>query len=388
VGAGVQPGASGRLPLSPQLLCLKPGVWGTSRPTPMQSKRTPKTWLVGDIGGTNTRVALFDAASQKPLRELVRQSREHSSFEAIVDELFASLGDARPEVAVFGVAGPVVDGTAHFTNLGWKLDEKELAKRLGVPRVVLLNDLVAAARGCLVAPAESIVAITPELPSRDRGNLAVLAAGTGLGEARLVWDGQKHLALATEGGHADFAPQTPLELELWQFLSARYPDHVSYERVLSGPGLGNLFEFFASRSDQPPRAVSKRLGEGDRNVAIVELGISRGYRPAARAVDTFAALYGAEAGNVALRELATGGVFLTGSLGRAIVLARHEVFLERFRRKGRFHGMMSKIPVAVVTDPHVGVLGALDVARELTTERAPSTKAAMPAPAKRRARST
>jgi glucokinase len=332
----------------------------------MAKARKAGTLLVGDVGGTNTRLALYDATGRRRLAEVVRASQEHQSFEEIALAFLARSSDhPMPSVAVIGVAGPIQKGTARVTNLAWVIEEKVLEKRLAVEKVVLLNDLVAAAHGCLHAPPASLSPLTEARPTKRHVNLAVIAAGTGLGEARLVWTGEAHLALGTEGGHADFAPRSPLEIELWHFLASRHPDHVSYERVLSGDGLGALYDFFAARARRTPRDVEKRLAEGDRNVAIAELGLARAFRPAAKAVDAFVAIYGAEAGNLALRELALGGVFVSGSIGRSLVPARKEIFLEHFRKKGRFSAMMGQIPVAVVTDTKVGVRGALAVARAL-----------------------
>lgn len=330
-----------------------------------QATKAKGSILVGDIGGTNTRLSIYDSGGQKQLAEAAFANREHASFEAIARSFIEGSSAPSPKVAVLGVAGPVRSRAASITNLTWKLDERALAKRLGIPNVVLANDLVVAARGCLHAAPSSIVTITEKKPSPKGNHLAVLAAGTGLGEARLVWDGERHLALATEGGHGDFAPVTPLQIELWHFLSARFPDHVSYERILSGSGLGALYDFFASRSGREPIAVKKRLSQDDRNAAIAELGLAREHRPAALAVDLFASIYGAEAGNMALRELALGGVFITGNIGRTIVPPRREIFLDAFRKKGRFSALLAEVPVAVVTDPLVGVRGALAMAREI-----------------------
>lgn len=327
--------------------------------------------LVADVGGTNTRLALYDSAGRKRLGEVVRPSREHASFDEIALGFLAQQSGPHPVVAVIGVAGNVVGGSVRFTNLSWVLEEKALARKLAIPRVVLLNDLVAAANGCLVAPPGILDTIT-QTPPKLRGlNAAVISAGTGLGEARLIWDGERHLALATEGGHADFAPQTPLEIEFWHFLSARFSEHVSNERVLSGDGLGHLFDFFSSRAARPSRAIAKRLATGDRNVAIAELGVARTYRPATKAVDMLAAIYGAEAGNLALRELALGGVFVAGHIAEAVLPSRREIFLERFCKKGRFHPLLERIPVAIVTDSHIGVRGSLAVAKRLAGEAGP-----------------
>jgi glucokinase len=324
-----------------------------------------KAILVGDIGGTRTRLALYEASSRKALAEAVISSRDHASFEDIALPFLAGEGDVRPAAAVFGVAGPVRKGIATVTNLPWRLDERALSRRLGIPNVLLTNDLVVAARGCLHVPPGSIEVITEKKPTPKGSNVAVIAAGTGLGEARLIWTGDRHLTLAAEGGHADFAPGSPLQIELWHFLANRFPDHVSYERILSGNGLGALYDFFASRAGREPRAIAKRLAQEDRNAVISELGLTRQHRPAALAVDLFASVYGAEAGNLALREMAVGGVFITGNIGRTIIPPRREVFLDAFRKKGRLSGLMADIPVAVVTDPFVGVIGALAMARDI-----------------------
>jgi glucokinase len=328
-------------------------------------KRARTTYLVGDVGGTRTRLALHDDRGRAPLLEAVIPSREHASFEEIAERFLDGAKHPHPSSAVIGVAGPVRDRVAAVTNLPWKLDERALARRLHIRRVLLVNDLVVGARGCLEVPARELTLLTASPPARKGLHLGVIAAGTGLGEARLIWTGDRYLPLATEGGHCDLAPRTPLEAELWAFLSARFPDHVSYERVVSGNGLGNVYDFFASRAPREPIEVTSRLASGDRNAAIAELGLARAYEPAAQAVDLFARIYGAEASNVVLRELALGGVYVIGNIGRNVVPARREVFLEGFLHKGRFRDLLSTVPVALVTDPLVGLRGALALARDL-----------------------
>lgn len=321
--------------------------------------------LVGDIGGTNTRLALYDRTGKWAIAEAVYPSREHGSFEEIAVSFLSGVKAPHPAIAVLGIAGPIRDGIATVTNLSWRISKRDLARTLNIPQLVLENDLVVNARACLHLPETSIVSLTERAPHPKGRHVAVLAAGTGLGESRLIWDGARHLALPTEGGHVDFAPRTPLEIELWHFLRSRHPDHVSYERILSGNGLGALFDFFVSRAGRVPRSVERRLAQGDRNAAVAELGLARAFRPAARAVDLFADIYGAEAGNLALRELCTGGVFVMGNIARCIVPPRREIFMRAFHQKGRFSGLLGEIPIAVVTDPLAGVRGALALAREL-----------------------
>jgi glucokinase len=334
----------------------------------MRKRTSPPSILVGDIGGTRTRLALYDASGRKLLLEAVLPSSEYMNFDDIALAFLARSHAPHPRVAVLGVAGPVKNGAAMVTNLPWRLEERALARRLEIRKVVLLNDLVVAARGCLHLPPDAMEVLTEHKPKLRGQHAGVIAAGTGLGEARLIWSGSRHLVLPTEGGHVDFAPRSPLEIELWFFLATRYPDHVSYERVLSGNGLGALYDFFVSRGGREPRTIARRLAEGDRNEAIAELGLTRAHRPAARAVDLFASIYGAEAGNIALRELALGGIFVAGNIARHIVPARRELFLDAFRKKGRFSELMAGVPVAVVTDPLVGVRGALAIAKELLAD--------------------
>ncbi len=323
------------------------------------------TVLVGDVGGTRTRLALHGATGRAPLAEQVFPSRDHATFDEIVEGFLAGSGLPHPSAALIGIAGPVRERVASVTNLPWKLDERALARRLRIPQVVLANDLVVAARGCLETPPRDLLLLTDGPPVRKGQHLGVLAAGTGLGEARLLWTGDRHLPLASEGGHTDFAPRSTLEAELWAFLAKRFPDHVSYERVVSGAGLGAIYDFFAARDAPAPFAVTERLAGGDRNAVIAELGLARAHEPAAQAVDLFARIFGAEASNVALRELSLGGVYVVGNIGATILPARRELFLEGFLQKGRFRDLLTTVPVAVVADSLVGLRGALAMARDL-----------------------
>ncbi len=338
--------------------------------------KAPTILLVGDIGGTRTRLALHGLTGAKPLAEAVLPSRDFASFDDALERFLGGAGVPYPSIAVLAVATPIQHRAATFTNLPWVLDEHALCRRFGFRRATLINDLVAAAHGCLALRPSALDVLTPTAPVHRGQNLAVIAAGTGLGQARLIWTGKHHLALGTEGGHRDFAPRNALEVDLWRFLDERFPAHVSYERVLSGAGLGMLYDFFASRAEAEPAAITARLAEGDRNAAVAELGLARAHGPAAQAVDLFASIYGAEAGNLALGELSTGGVFVTGAIGNQIVRARRELFLEGFRQKGRFSALMASIPVAVATDPMVNRRGALALARELGAGPSPGKPAA------------
>ncbi len=349
----------------------------------MTTRAASSTILVGDIGGTHTRLSLYDRQGKRLLLESVLPSRAYDQFEDVAQQFLGTSTYAPPLAAVFGVAGPVRNQVAMVTNLRWRLDGARLARTLSIPKVVLANDLAVAAKGCLHVTPDIAVQLADRKLEAAGQDVAVIAAGTGLGEALLVWNGNRHLVVPTEGGHTDFAPRSPLEVELWQFLAKRFPEHVSYERVLSGDGLGALYDFFANKAGREPKPVAKRLADGDRNAAIAELGLSGVYEPAKRAVDLFANIYGAEAGNLALKGLTLGGVFVAGNIARHVVAARRELFLDGFRSKGRFTKLMTQIPIVLVTDPLIGVRGALAIAKEVLADEE-KKPVSPPKPGKRR----
>ena len=272
--------------------------------------------LAGDIGGTNARLALFSRDGLRTIDRATFESRKYPGLEPIVREFLASRR-ANLRAACFGVAGPVVSGRCVATNLPWVIDGKRLARAVGLPSVQLHNDLVALAFGALRAPASRIMPLSGRArPRRSGANIAVIAAGTGLGEAALVWDGDKHVPCATEGGHVDFAARNALEWELRAYAEKRLGSHVSYERVVSGPGIGLLYDFFhhARGVAENRRAEDAIRRAADRNAEITHLAMSRESVPATRALELFASLYGAEAGNLALKTMATGGVYVAGNI--------------------------------------------------------------------------
>jgi glucokinase len=299
----------------------------------------------------------------------VFESRTFASLEAVV-RTFLGKRAARLEAAAFGVAGPVVKGRSLITNLGWVVDAGMLSRKFKIPRVTLLNDLVALAIGALVVPSRKLHILGKVgAPKRQGANVAVLAAGTGLGEAMLVWDedGQRFVPSPTEGGHTDFAPSDKLEDELLAFLRSRFGKHVSWERVLSGDGLGNVYDFFreAHGVAETQSNTTAIACAPDRNAAIAKLGVERKSKVAARAVDLFASIYGAEAGNLALKTLAVGGVYVCGNIATHMVpvLSRGS-FHRAFVSKGRQRALMERIPIAVVLDTGVGLAGAVRVATQ------------------------
>ncbi|WP_045223662.1 glucokinase [Methyloterricola oryzae] len=320
--------------------------------------------LAGDIGGTKTVLTLAQRqadGSLHCLREETFASGEYPSFDAILDLFLAHQPGLSS--ACFGVAGPVVQQRCVTTNLPWVLDAEELKAKLGTPQVRLLNDLEAMALGMLHLDDEDFVDLNPDAEPHP-GNIAVIAAGTGLGEAILYWDGEKHRAMATEGGHSDFAPQTEQQLRLLGFLRGLYPEHVSWERLLSGPGFSHLYDFLVESGYAPPcpavPAASQPSSGLDRNALISRLGVGDEDPVCREAVRLFTELYGAEAGNLALKCFATGGVFIGGGIGPKIrPLLESGEFLRAFTAKGRFAPVMAKMPVKLALNPRAPLLGAL-----------------------------
>jgi glucokinase len=324
--------------------------------------------VVGDIGGTHARLSLLSPGG-RTLRHQDYESRNYRSLDAVVEEF---LGATRPRPKVtagaFGIAGPVVGNRCVATNLPWIIDARVLARKLRIKRVTLLNDLVALSLGALTLPKSKVRVLGGAgTPKKRGGNIAVIAAGTGLGEAMLVWDGERLVPSPTEGGHSDFAPNSDVEAALLAFLRGRF-GHVSWERVLSGSGLGNIYDFFtwASRPfgvPDTPENTTLLAAAADRNAAIAGLAEGRKSEAAARAVELFARLYGAEAGNLALKTLSVAGVFVCGNIAARMAGAlESNGFIDAFRAKGRFEPLMRKIPVAVVLDSDIGLAGAARVA--------------------------
>jgi glucokinase len=326
--------------------------------------------LAGDIGGTKTVLALYNEAGGDchPVREGTFPSRAHATFAEVLGDF---LGRDRPALraASFGVAGPVLDGKVKTTNLPWSLDEAELSAALGGARVKLLNDLEAMAYGALFLRPDELAALNPAAAPRRKGNVAVIAAGTGLGEAILYWDGTGHHPLATEGGHCDFAPQTDEEIELLRYLRGKYNGHVSYERILSGPGLYHVFSFLRDTGGVVTPALQEKLGAGgDLSAAVGVAGVDGSDPLAVRAVDLFLTIYGAEAGNLALKCLATGGVFVGGGIGPKLLPAlQRGAFLRGFCDKGRFGVLLATLPVEVALNPRTPLVGASHYAARLAS---------------------
>jgi glucokinase len=310
--------------------------------------------LAGDIGGTKTRLALYEG--NRCMREERFSSREFASLTALLKQ-FSPQGVGR---ACFGVAGPVRQGRCQATNLPWVVDAQELAKETGIPSVRLLNDLEANAYGLACLGEEEFVTLQEGIPGAV-GNQALISAGTGLGEAGLVWDGRTHRPFPSEGGHVDFAPRDALEVELWEYLRALF-QHASYERVLSGPGLYHLYRFLVETGKEREEAP---LPEGDRPKMITERALAGACPLCLRCVRWFISLYGSEAGNLALKYLSLGGVFIGGGIAPKIAgLMQDKGFMEAFLDKGRLRGVLEGMAVKIVVNDRTALLGAARCARE------------------------
>jgi glucokinase len=327
--------------------------------------------LAGDIGGTKTYLAVFSAerGSRAPLAHRRFPSTDFPSLEAIVSE-FVEAVDLPVTHACFAVAGPVVGGTAFLTNLSWVVDERALRTHLGFETVSLLNDLEAIATAVPHLLPADLYTLRDDTPDPG-GAIAVIAPGTGLGEAYLTWDGSRYRPHASEGGHADFAPTTPREIELLQYLQTRW-DHVSYERVCAGQSIPDLYDFLkdSGRAAESPALRAQLATAKDRTPSIMAAALDpRAPDPLSlAALELFVSILAAEAGNLALKVLATGGVYIAGGIPPRIlpsVKGEGEQFLATFDAKGRLAPLLSRIPVHVIVEP-VALLGAahhgLDIA--------------------------
>ncbi|HZQ25370.1 MAG TPA: glucokinase [Terriglobales bacterium] len=315
--------------------------------------------LAGDIGGTNARLAYFQMqnGSPKMLSESVFPSREHRGLDEIVVK-FVELQGIQPDAACFGVAGPVRNGRVETSNLPWIIEADRLSAELKIRSTFLINDLEANAWG-ISALSESDMVSLNQVKGIPVGNKAVIAAGTGLGQAGMYWDGTKHHVFACEGGHSDFAPRNEVEIDLFRYLNKHF-GHVSYERIISGPGLVNVYRFLRdTRHEDEPEWLTQEMAHGDAAAAISHAALNGKFAVAEQALDLWVSIYGAEAGNLALKILATGGVFLGGGIAPKILpKLSGPLFMQAFVSKGRMQPLLESIPVKVVTNDRAALLGA------------------------------
>ena len=324
--------------------------------------------LAGDIGGTNARLAVFDVLDGRfsLISASVFPSREYSSLDEIVSK-FVRTANVHPQAACFGVAGPVRNGRVEASNLPWIIESKRLAEELDLKKALLINDLEANAWGIAFLDPADLVSLN-QVKGTPVGNQAVISAGTGLGEAGVYWDGTKHLVFASEGGHADFAPRNELETELLRYLRVRF-GHVSYERIVSGPGLVNVFNFLRDTGrGVEPKWLADEMLHSDPAAAISRAAIDGKCGLSEQAIDLFVSIYGAEAGNLALKIMATGGIYLGGGIApKMLPKLAGPLFMEGFLSKGRMQHLLEAIPVRVITNDKVALLGAARYAVVRTT---------------------
>jgi glucokinase len=322
-----------------------------------------KEILAGDIGGTKSTLGLFSPAkgARHPLAMKTYASATYPDLAALAHD-FLSHTPQTIAAASFGVAGPVLDGRAEITNLPWVIEEQALANALRVPKVLLLNDLVATAAALpLLHEPDDLHTIHPGRPI-PTGNKAVIAPGTGLGESFLIWAGSAYEPQPSEGGHADFAPRTAIELDLLRFLQQKM-GHVSVERICSGLGIQNIYRFLKEEgaAEEPPGLAAELSALSDPTPTIIAHALDAGDKDGicARTLEIFCSVLGAEAGNLALKTLATGGVYLGGGIpARILPLLMGPAFYRSLHNKGRFSEFMSRIPVYCILRPDAALIGA------------------------------
>ncbi len=316
--------------------------------------------LAGDIGGTKVNLGLFELRDRrlKLTREGTLPSHGYARFQDLVKEFLAETGPQAIECACFGVAGPIRKGEVQVTNLRWDFAAVELAGELNLGSVCIINDLEANGYGLAELPPEDLFTLNKGEPAAA-GNAAIISAGTGLGEAGLFWDGHRHHPFACEGGHANFAPMTKLDAELSVWLNDRF-GHPSWERVLSGMGLHTIYEFLRDTGrGEEPASLAEAMSKGDPGVVISQAAMNGTSSRCVQALDLFVAYYGSEAGNLALKLMATGGVYIGGGIAPKILpwLSRGD-FMTAFFSKGRMRPLLEAMPVRVILNPNTALLGA------------------------------
>lgn len=316
--------------------------------------------VIGDIGGTNGRFALIHPDNKEFVHLEVLPSGNYPNFLLLLGDYLRKQGNPIITRACFSVAGPVIDGVCKVTNLPWIIDAREIAKTFNIPRVTLLNDLEAEAHAIGALPKESFISLS-NAKERVDGNRAIISPGTGLGEAGLFWDGKNHRPFASEGGHADFGPTTELQVELASYLIKKF-GHASTERILSGPGLQNIFHFFADvKKRDVPSLLKEEMSEQDPSKVITERALQKKSPICEETLDFFLTILGQEAGNCALRFLAIGGIYLGGGIVPKILpVLQNGLFLKAFLNKGRMRDLLEGIPVFALNNKFSALYGAMN----------------------------
>jgi glucokinase len=313
--------------------------------------------VAGDIGGTKTRLAIIDVvgAQVNVERENSYPSRDFATFDALLANFLT--GVQAPSHAAFGIAGPVLDGAVRTTNLPWYIEADALRQRFGFQFCTLLNDLEATAAGLPALGDEDLLTLQAGEPNAC-GNAAIIAAGTGLGEAGMYWDGHRHHPYAAEGGHTSFSPQSELEIALLRYLQLRY-EHVSWERVVSGMGLVNVHDFLrAYRKVAVPQWQEDEMRENDAAAVISRAALGGKDDICIEALELFVQLYGAEAGNLALKAMSRGGLYVGGGIAPKILpMFQRDIFMQSFLNKGRMRPLLETMPVRVILNDRVALYG-------------------------------
>ena len=324
--------------------------------------------LAGDVGGTKVNLALYDFVNGELKHTRVKQypAKEYSGLEEIVKEFLSA---DKVSAACFGVPGPVRDGRLRLTNLPWTLDSRELADDLGINYVFLINDLQANGYGIAELSADQIYTLS-QGDSSQIGNRALISAGTGLGESFMIWDGRDYVPYPSEGGHADFAPRNEDEFDLLRYLKQKYNGRISFERVVSGQGLTNIYEFLREvRGLDEPAWVAERMAAEDPNAVITELALKAKSEICEKTMDMFVSAYGAEAGNLALKVLSVGGLYVGGGIApRILEKLKDGTFMKAFIDKGRMSQLLVNMPVRVILESRTALIGAASYAEARAAE--------------------
>ncbi len=324
--------------------------------------------LAGDVGGTKVHLALYDFSNGK--LQITRDERfaakEYGGLEEIVRQF---LSTEEVTAACFGVPGPVRDGRLRLTNLPWTLDSRELSTGLGIQHVFLINDLEANGYGISELAGDQVYTLSEGDPSQI-GNRALVSAGTGLGEAFLAWNGRSHQPYPSEGGHVDFAPRNEDEIDLLRFLKQKYNGRISFERVVSGMGLTNIYEFLREvRGLEEPAWLAERMAKEDPNAVITELALAAKSEICEKTLDMFVSAYGAEAGNMALKILSVGGLYIGGGIApRILEKLKDGTFMRAFTDKGRLSQLLINMPVRVILESRAALMGAAAYAEARAAE--------------------
>jgi glucokinase len=324
--------------------------------------------LAGDVGGTKVHLALYDftKGSLQHTRDERFPAKDYSGLEEIVKEF---LGADEVTSACFGVPGPVRDGRLRLTNLPWTLDSRELSQNLKIQHIFLINDLEANGYGIAELKSDQIYTLSEGDPGQT-GNRALIAAGTGLGEGILIWNGKQHTPYPSEGGHTDYAPRNEDEIDLLRYLKQKYNGRISFERVVAGMGITNIYDFLRDvRGMEEPAWLRDRLASEDPNAVITELGLSGKSELCEKTLDMYVSAYGAEAGNLALKILSVGGLYIGGGIApRILDKLKDGTFMRSFTDKGRLSQLLINMPVRVILESRAALLGAAAYAEARAAE--------------------